>query len=168
MIFHFIFWFVNCIYLLYTGPCFKKKCYHFVSAWVSPQPSLREVNGIEKFPSSAYAITGAINSVASSTVNLSFRRDPETKELFSGPSEDFLELCQQQLSVCDSLMGANANAKFTVSDWSSILLEKEGKLRNLLNKGYYESLQVTTQECLGKKEKSWTFYSSPISTDLLS
>ena len=119
MIFHFILWYVN---NLCAGSLYKDKYYHFVSAWSSPQPSLREVQNIDSFPSSANAIAAAINTVASSTVELSFRRDPETKELFSGPSEDFLELCQQQLIICESLLGANA--KFTVNTCSLMFSEK--------------------------------------------
>lgn len=83
-----------------------------IAAWASPQPVLRETGQNEEFPSSAAAIAAAVKAAASTPVEFSQRTDKESKGLFSGPSAEYLELCQEQLAICDRMFGHNA--KITV------------------------------------------------------
>lgn len=93
----------------------KYKCLPRISSWSSPEHALQQVQENKDISTSATAIVAAINAVASSSAEFSQRTENEPKGLFSGPSADFLELCQQQLAICDTLFGQKA--KFTVRQY---------------------------------------------------
>lgn len=79
-----------------------------MSAWAPSQDVLQQVQKNEGSLTSASAIAAAINVVASSSTSFLQRTEKKSGGVFSGPSTDFLELCQQQLAICDSLFGRKA------------------------------------------------------------
>ncbi|MCO5597705.1 hypothetical protein L7F22_051786 [Adiantum nelumboides] len=86
----------------------KCKALPCVLAWAAPQDCLQQVQQNEGHLTSASAIAAAINLVSSPSINFQQRLEKQPRGLFSGPSTDFLELCEQQLAVCDSLFGHKA------------------------------------------------------------
>ncbi|MCO5558191.1 hypothetical protein L7F22_011770 [Adiantum nelumboides] len=86
----------------------KCKALPCVFAWAASQDCLQQVQQNEGHLTSASAIAAAINLVSSPSINFQQRLEKQPRGLFSGPSTDFLELCKQQLAVCDSLFGHKA------------------------------------------------------------
>ncbi|KAH7295636.1 hypothetical protein KP509_27G058100 [Ceratopteris richardii] len=87
-------------------------CFQTLSTWAPTHEILEEPKQNVDSPSSASVIAAAMNAVGHSNINFLQKLDKQPRGVFSGPSKDFLELCQQQLAICDSLFGRKA--KLTV------------------------------------------------------